>query len=205
MDTIEVLRLAVDAKDEYTRGHSDRVAYYASKIGERFGLPYEDLEKLRIAGIFHDIGKIGISDLILKKPGRLTEEEFEEMKKHSEIGYRMIKNLGVGSIATNIIRYHHEKWDGTGYPRQLSGEEIPLEARIVALADVYDALRQERVYKKAFDHEKAVEIISSLSGKHFDPQLVEVFLTVHLDFKGIFEKSTLENNLKKLTPYFKKN
>ena len=202
---VETLESANTYNDEDTGDHVKRINSYSSLLAEKLKMSKSFITEVGTYASLHDIGKIGISDLILKKPGRLTEEEFEEMKKHSEIGYRMIKNLGVGSIATNIIRYHHEKWDGTGYPRQLSGEEIPLEARIVALADVYDALRQERVYKKAFDHEKAVEIISSLSGKHFDPQLVEVFLTVHLDFKGIFERSTLENNLKKLTPYFKKN
>ncbi len=202
---VETLESANTYNDEDTGDHVKRINSYSTLLAEKLKMSNTFINEIGTYASLHDIGKIGISDLILKKPGKLTHEEFEEMKKHSEIGYKMIKNLGVGAIATNIIRYHHEKWDGTGYPKQLAGKDIPLEARIVALADVYDALRQERVYKKAFDHEKAVEIISSLSGKHFDPQLVEIFLKVHLDFKSIFERSTLESNLKKRGSYFKIN
>ncbi len=186
---VETLESANTYNDEDTGDHVKRINSYSTLLAENLKMGKNFIDEIGTYASLHDIGKIGISDLILKKPGVLTHEEFEEMKKHSEIGYRMIRNLGVGSIATNIIRYHHEKWDGTGYPEELSGEEIPIEARIVALADVYDALRQERVYKEAFDHEKAVEIISSLSGKHFDPSLVDIFLKLHLDFKDIFEKN----------------
>ncbi len=184
---VETLESANTYNDEDTGDHVKRINSYSALLGEKLKMDKAFIEEIGTYASLHDIGKIGISDLILKKPGKLTFEEFEEMKKHSEIGYEMVKNLGVGSIATNIIRYHHEKWDGSGYPKHLSGEEIPIEARIVALADVYDALRQKRVYKEAFDHEKAVEIISSLSGTHFDPKLVEIFLRIHLEFKAIFE------------------
>lgn len=186
---VETLESANTYNDEDTGDHVKRINSYSTLLAENLKMGKAFIGEIGTYASLHDIGKIGISDLILKKPGVLTREEFEEMKKHSEIGYRMIRNLGVGSIATNIIRYHHEKWDGTGYPEQLSREDIPIEARIVALADVYDALRQERVYKEAFDHEKAVEIISSLSGRHFDPNLVELFLRIHLEFKAIFEKN----------------
>ncbi len=186
---VETLESANTYNDEDTGDHVKRINSYSTLLAENLKMDKAFIDEIGTYASLHDIGKIGISDLILKKPGVLTHEEFEEMKKHSEIGYRMIRNLGVGSIATNIIRYHHEKWDGSGYPEKLSGESIPIEARIVALADVYDALRQERVYKEAFDHEKAVEIISSLSGKHFDPNLVEIFLRIHLEFKAIFEKN----------------
>ncbi len=184
---VETLESANTYNDEDTGDHVKRINSYSSLLAEKLRMGKTFIDEIGTYASLHDIGKIGISDLILKKPGRLTPEEFEEMKKHSEIGYDMVKNLGVGSIAKNIIRYHHEKWDGSGYPKELSGEEIPIEARIVALADVYDALRQKRAYKEAFSHEKAVEIISSLAGTHFDPHLVDIFLRVNLEFKEIFE------------------
>lgn len=189
---VETLESASTYNDEDTGDHIKRINKYSRLLAEKLKMKNTFINEVGTYASLHDIGKIGISDTLLKKPGKLTVEEFEEMKKHTEIGYEMIKNLKVSSIVSNIVRYHHEKWDGSGYPKQLSGEEIPLEARIVALADVYDALRQKRAYKEAYSHEKAVDIISSLSGRHFDPNLVEVFIKIHLDFKEIFKhKSTL--------------
>ncbi|MGL5703403.1 MAG: HD-GYP domain-containing protein, partial [Cetobacterium sp.] len=134
----------------------------------------------------HDVGKIAISDMILKKPGKLTSEEFEEMKKHVIFGKELIQKMQLGSIAENIALYHHEKWNGKGYWFGLSTDAIPLEARIVALADVYDALRQKRVYKDGFTHDVAVEIIKKERGEHFDPALVDIFLIHHKEFDKIF-------------------
>ncbi len=149
----------------------------------------EDIVK---AAPLHDIGKVGIPDSILLKPGKLTKEEFEIMKTHCQLGVDVLKKakekLGDKSfldIALQIALNHHEKWDGTGYPRGLKGEEIPLSGRIMALADVYDALRTKRPYKEKFSHREALEIISSGKGKHFDPELVEIFLKIHEEFRRI--------------------
>jgi len=185
---VETLESANTYNDEDTGDHIKRINKYSAIVAEKLKMKSYFINEVGTYASLHDIGKIGIHDTILKKPGKLSKEEFDEMKTHTEIGYNMIKNLGVGSIAMNIIRYHHEKWDGSGYPQKLSGENIPLEARIVGLADVYDALRQKRVYKEAFSHESAVDIISDLSGSHFDPKVVAVFLEIHLDFKRIFEE-----------------
>lgn len=186
---IETLENANGYNDEDTGAHVRRINKYSQLISSKLGMNNSFVKEVGIYASLHDIGKIGISDSILKKPGKLTPEEFETMKKHTEIGYNLIRSLDVGSIALNIIRYHHERWDGNGYGRGLSGKEIPIEARIVTLADVYDALRQERVYKKSFSHERAMEIIISESGKHFDPQLVNIFLENNEYFNEIFENS----------------
>lgn len=184
---VETLENANSYNDEDTGFHVRRINKYSQLISSKLGMNNTFVQEIGLFASLHDIGKIGIPDSILKKPGKLTIEEFEIMKNHTEIGFNIIKGLDVGSVALNIIRYHHERWDGGGYGKSLKGEEIPIEARIVALADVYDALRQERVYKKPFSHEKACEVITSESGKHFDPQLVEVFLENHEYFKEIFE------------------
>ncbi|WP_028857183.1 HD domain-containing phosphohydrolase [Psychrilyobacter atlanticus] len=184
---VEALENANTYNDEDTGDHVKRISRYSEFIAYEMKLSNKFIKEIGLYASLHDIGKIGISDAILKKPGKLTEEEFETMKTHAEIGYNMIKDLEVSEVALNIIRYHHEKWDGNGYGKGLKGTEIPLEARIVALADVYDALRQKRVYKKSFTHEKSVEIISSESGKHFDPYIVRIFLRNHNHFKDIFD------------------
>jgi len=184
---VEALENANTYNDEDTGDHVKRISRYSEFIAYEMKLSNKFVKEIGLYASLHDIGKIGISDAILKKPGKLTEEEFETMKTHVEIGFNMIKDLEVSEVALNIIRYHHEKWDGNGYGKGFKGTEIPLEARIVALADVYDALRQERVYKKSFTHEKSVEIIKSESGKHFDPYLVKIFLRNHNHFKNIFD------------------
>ena len=149
-----------------------------------------DLSLLLPSAQLHDVGKITISDLVLNKPDKLTDEEFELIKGHCAEGERVIDRIiekttddGFLSHAKKFAGYHHEKWDGTGYPRELKGEDIPLEGRIMAVADVYDALISERPYKKAYTHEQAVEIITNDSGTHFDPKLVEAFLNVSDDFQ----------------------
>ncbi len=148
------------------------------------------VENIEIAAALHDIGKITVSDSILLKPGPLTEEEMEKVKKHAQVGaetltelYNMNEHNSVLEMAIDIAHYHHEKWDGKGYPSQLEGIEIPLAARIMALVDVYDALTGERCYKKQFTHERSVEIINEESGKSFDPNIVEVFNRIHNKFK----------------------
>ncbi|UUV17671.1 transporter substrate-binding domain-containing protein [Fusobacteria bacterium ZRK30] len=184
---VETLENANTFNDEDTGAHIKRLNQYSELLAEELKMSNSFVNEVGLYASLHDVGKIGISDSILKKPGKLTEEEFETMKNHVEIGYNLMKDLGISPVALNIVRYHHEKWNGLGYGKGLKGEEIPIEARIVALADVYDALRQERVYKKAFTHEKSVEIIRSESGKHFDPRIVKIFIKKHRHFERIFE------------------
>jgi len=187
MGLVGTLENANTYNDEDTGEHIKRISKYSRLIADELKLSKKFVKEVEIYASLHDIGKIGIPDSILKKPGKLTLEEFEEMKKHTEIGYNLIKDLEVSPVALNIIRYHHEKWDGSGYGRGLKEEGIPLEARIVALADVYDALCQRRVYKEPFSHEEAFEIIISESGKHFDPEIVKIFIKKHHKFREIFK------------------
>jgi len=167
---------AIDAKDAYTEGHAERVAHYSVAVGRKLGLSYERLRALRLGGVLHDIGKIGIPEAILNKPGPLTAEEFDVMKKHPEIGERICGPLKSLRGMLPIIRSHHERPNGSGYPDGLSGEAIPLEARIVCLADVYDALATTRSYKRAFTRERCIEILRQDTTKGlFDPVVVEAF------------------------------
>jgi len=174
--------------DDETGNHIKRVAKYSEIIATALDLPLEKINEITLYAPLHDIGKVGIPHNILKKPGKLTPEEFKIMMRHSYIGYQMINDPAISETAKNIVLFHHEKWDGTGYPRRLKGDEIPIEAQIVALADVYDALRAERVYKSAFSKEQTEEIIKSSSGAHFMPQLIEVFDKVKDKFEEIYWK-----------------
>ncbi|MFH1768997.1 MAG: HD domain-containing phosphohydrolase, partial [Candidatus Omnitrophota bacterium] len=176
--TIKVLTEAIDAKDHYTKGHSDRVTNFSVKIAERMGLSDEEKENIRKAGLVHDLGKIGLSEKILNKPGGLTPEEFEEVKKHPAKGAEIIEPIKALVEVSNIIRHHHERVDGKGYPDGIKGEEIPLEARIMAVADTYDAMTSDRPYRKGYSKEKAVEEIKNCAGAQFDPDVVRVFLQV---------------------------
>jgi len=166
---------AVEAKDEYTQGHTERVATLSIELGKRLGLPEEELKALSFGGALHDIGKIGVPNQILNKPGKLDDREWEIMKSHSNIGYDigfpLKKNL---DLALKVILYHHEKMDGSGYPKGLKGDEIPVVARIVGIADIYDALTTDRPYRKGMDMGKAIEIISNEAetGK-LDKKIVE--------------------------------
>jgi putative two-component system response regulator len=167
---------AIDAKDTYTEGHAERVAHYSVAIGKQLGLPYEALRRLRLGGVLHDIGKIGVPEAILNKPGPLTADEFAVMKKHPEIGERICAPLKSLREMLPVIRSHHERPNGSGYPDGLAGDEIPVEARIVCLADVYDALATTRSYKRAFTRERCIAILRDDTAKGlFDPPVVEAF------------------------------
>ncbi|MGL5981861.1 MAG: HD domain-containing phosphohydrolase [Cetobacterium sp.] len=180
---------ANELNDEDTGNHILRVNLYSKFLAEKLKCPYKFIQEVGEYASLHDVGKIVISDSILKKPGKLTLDEFEEMKKHVILGRNLVEMMELGSIAENIALYHHERWNGKGYCHNLQGEEIPLEARIVALSDVYDALRQKRVYKDGLSHEEAVSIIKSESGEHFDPAIVKVFLEFNLEFDKIFKNN----------------
>lgn len=162
--------------DENTGKHIMRVAAYSELIAKELGMPRDFIEKIKLYAPIHDIGKVGIPDEILKKPGKYTPEEFEIMKNHVKIGYNMLKDSPIPDIAKNIILYHHEKWNGDGYGAGLKGEEIPIEARIVAISDVFDALSTKRVYKEKFEIDKTLNIMREGRGEHFDPNIFDLFL-----------------------------
>lgn len=164
--------------------HLEIVGKVSAFLSRKLNLEEKTVEEIELFAKLHDIGKIGVPSRILNKPGRLTSDEFEVIKTHTEIGYQCLDNLGVSKLGLDIVRYHHEKWNGQGY-RGLVADEIPLAARIVAIADVYDALRMERPYKDSMSHEKAMDIILSDEG-HFDPTLVELFLINHQEIKKIY-------------------
>jgi len=176
IDFIRVLGDAVERRDPYTKGHCDRLVSYSLALGRKLGLKMERLRDLAYGGWLHDIGKIQIEDDILKKPGRLTPGEYERIKEHTVIGWRLVQPMKLMGGAALVIRHHHERFDGTGYPDGLSGDEIPITARILCLVDVFDALTTERPYKKAYSLDYSLEIIRRESGRHFDPSIVKIFL-----------------------------
>ncbi|MCS7311440.1 MAG: HD domain-containing protein [Acidobacteria bacterium] len=178
-DSIKMLAAAIDAKDPYTRGHSERVSRYARTIAQFMDFSDEEIEKVYLAGLLHDVGKIGIQDRILQKPAALTDEEYEIMKTHPERGYKIMKEIKQLADVVPGMRYHHENWDGTGYPFGLKGEQIPLIARIIAVADTFDAMTTDRPYQRRMPAEKAVERIVMLSGRRFDPKVVQAFVQAY--------------------------
>jgi putative nucleotidyltransferase with HDIG domain len=175
---LEVVRAwgeSIESKDMYTAGHCGRVADYACMLAEAVGFKGRDLNWIRMGGFLHDVGKTGVPTEVLNKPGRLTDEEFEQMKKHTVLGDAIISETPFPWDIRPIVRNHHERWDGTGYPDRLKGEEIPLTARILCVADVYDALTTARSYRAALTQEQALEIMDKECGKTVDPELYAIF------------------------------
>jgi HD-GYP domain-containing protein (c-di-GMP phosphodiesterase class II) len=181
LSTVTALATSIDAKDPYTKGHSDRVNQYTLKMARQLKLPEDQLDMLQYMSLLHDIGKIGIKDSVLNKPGKLTEEEFDEIKKHPEVGYRIISEIKYLSKSAEVVRHHHERYNGMGYPSGLIGEKIPLGSRIISVADAYDAMTTERPYKKAMTHEEALLELNRCSGTQFDPRVVKAFIEVFGD------------------------
>ena len=172
---------ALDLRDRETSGHTQRVTELTLRLASKMGMSAEQLEHIRRGALLHDIGKLGISDAILHKPGRLTEEELKLMKLHPVLGYELLSPIPFLQPALDIVYCHHERWDGSGYPRGLNGEEIPLAARIFAVVDVWDALVSERPFRRSSSKEEATAYIRELAGVKLDPQVVEAFLEVILD------------------------
>jgi putative nucleotidyltransferase with HDIG domain len=182
---VRALTSAIDAKDPYTCGHSDRVARIAVHLAEQMGCNSKELETLYLSGLLHDIGKIGIDDHVLRKAGKLTVAEYEHIKVHAEIGYRILKDLKQLDQVLPVVRHHHEAWDGSGYPRGLAGENIPLYARIVAVADACDAMSSDRPYRKGFPEEKIDDILRHGAGSQWDPQVIEAYFAVRDEIRDI--------------------
>lgn len=192
LESIKTLRYTIEAKDVYTRGHSDRVAAYSILIGKRVGLSDTDLKNLEIGGLFHDIGKIGVPDTILLKNSKLTDEEYSQIKQHPNIGVHILSNASIFNDILPIVEHHHEKYDGTGYPSKLAGNDIPYLARITAIADSFDAMASRRAYRDSLDFNVIISEFERCKGTQFDPELADIFLDIlknHIDeIKYIEEK-----------------
>jgi putative nucleotidyltransferase with HDIG domain len=176
--TLQALVTALDFRDNETQGHSTRVVEYAELVARRMGVGGPELTWIRRGAILHDVGKIGVPDAILKKPGKLDPEEVNEMRKHPEMGYRMLERIAFLRPALDIVLYHQERWDGSGYPYRLRGEQIPLGARIFAVVDTFDAMTSDRPYRAALPIQDAREEVRRFSGIQFDPRVADVFLAI---------------------------
>lgn len=190
MDTIEALRMVVDAKDTYTRGHSDRVAYYAAKIGESFDMSKEELELLNVSGLFHDVGKIGTSDDILFKREKLTDRELSEIQKHPLKGAHILSAVSMFKEVVPIVKCHHERVDGSGYPEGLMGEAIPFMSRIIAVADAFDAMMSDRRYRSKLPFEEARSQLVEGAGSQFDQEVVNHFNLALEEFPDMIRELT---------------
>ncbi|MEX0714889.1 MAG: HD domain-containing phosphohydrolase [Pirellulales bacterium] len=191
---VRAMTSAIDAKDPYTRGHSDRVARVAVRLAQDLGCDAETLKTLYFSGLLHDIGKIGINDEVLRKPGKLTDAEFEHIKTHVEIGYRILVDVRKLAHMLPVVLHHHESYDGRGYPYGLAGENIPYLARIVAVADAYDAMASDRPYRAGMEDFKLDAIIRAGAGQQWDPRVVEAFFRVRDDIRAISGRGPKKND-----------
>jgi putative nucleotidyltransferase with HDIG domain len=181
---------AIDAKDPYTCGHSDRVARIAIRLAKELGCDEESINTLYLSGLLHDIGKIGINDDVLHKPGKLSKEEYQHIKTHVEIGYRILHDLGNLKDVMPALLHHHESWDGGGYPHNLAAEQIPFAARIIAVADSYDAMSSDRPYREGMSEAKIDEILHSGAGKQWDPAVINAFFSARDDIRKITQNES---------------
>jgi HD-GYP domain-containing protein (c-di-GMP phosphodiesterase class II) len=176
LNTLQVLASAIEAKCKYTRGHSERVTQYAVQFAKMLGLSAAEIDKLKFACGVHDIGKINISDAILNKPSRLNEEEWKQMRQHPAKGVEILVPLGILKEIVPLVKHHHERFDGKGYPDGLRGEELPLETKVISLVDSYDAMTSTRPYRIEMNHKSAVKEIEDNLGKQFDIELGKLFV-----------------------------
>ena len=190
LEAIESLNATVDAKDPYTAGHSARVQGIALAVAEELGLPSEQLDAIRFGGLFHDIGKIAVPDSILTKPGVLDREEYAAIKRHPADGAAIVSHFSRLRDAVPIIRYHHERWDGEGYPDRLAGDAIPQEACIVGLADAWDAMTTDRPYRLALSVDEAAAEVRRCRGTQFSPTVVDAFFAAFRRQPALFEPDT---------------
>ena len=185
INTVRSLVSALDSKDTYTRGHSERVALYSKRISESMGYDSAAAERLYLSGLLHDVGKIGVSDATLSKPGKLTDEEYEEIKRHPDDGWAILRDLEQLCYVLPGVLHHHEQVNGSGYPDRLVGDAIPQDARIMAVADAYDAMTSDRAYRSGMPHEKAISILREGAGTQWDVQVVDAFLSTIDDITAI--------------------
>ncbi|HLS52640.1 MAG TPA: HD-GYP domain-containing protein, partial [Tissierellaceae bacterium] len=178
ISTIETLGKIIEAKDPYTSGHANRVKKYSIMLAEAYGLDYDRIQNIKRAAVLHDIGKIAINDNILHKSTKLTQSEFAHIMKHPTVGADIISEMDFLKDVADIIRYHHERYDGTGYPEGIGGDEVPLEAYILAIADAYDAMTTDRPYRKALERKEALKEIGKNAGSQFHPSLAEKFISI---------------------------
>ena len=185
MNSIKALVAAIEAKDQYTAGHSERVTAIAVLIGQELGLSPPVMENLRVSAILHDVGKIGISEKILCSKEKLTDEEFAVIKSHPSKGATILQHLDEFSAIIPGVKHHHERYDGRGYPDNIKGSEIPLPARIIAVADTFDAITSNRTYRRKKNFQFAVDEIMKCAGTQFDPEMVEAFVTCYHKYKNV--------------------
>ena len=198
LESIQTLRYTVEAKDTYTRGHSDRVSEFSVLIGKHLKLPEADLDTLRVGGLFHDIGKIGVPDSIIQKESRLTDDEYSQIKQHPNIGIHILSHAKIFQNILPIVEHHHERYDGNGYPSKLAGENIPYLARITSIADSFDAMSSRRSYRESLPLDIIKEEFRKNRGTQFDPNLTDIFLDIlenHYDeIKEIQDKYSKNEN-----------
>jgi putative nucleotidyltransferase with HDIG domain len=187
--SIETLALAIEAKDQTTHDHLERVEVYAVEVARELGFAETEMEALRAAALLHDIGKLAVPEYIISKPGKLTQEEFEKMKTHTVVGAEIVERIRFPYPVAPLVRGHHEKWDGSGYPDGLAGEQIPMGARILAAVDCLDALASDRQYRRALPLDQAIAIVRAESGKSFDPRVVEILERRHLELDRLARSS----------------
>jgi diguanylate cyclase (GGDEF)-like protein/putative nucleotidyltransferase with HDIG domain len=195
MNTIESLAIAIDAKDQTTHGHVRRTQIYATQMGALFKVTEKELQALHAGALLHDIGKLAVPEYILNKPGKLTEAEFAKMKIHPTVGGDILKRVNFPYPVEDIVRYHHEKWDGSGYPRGLKGEAIPLVARIISVVDFYDATRCDRPYRKGMKREESLALLRSMVGSAFDPKVVETFIEHVIEFDRLIDSQDIQEQV----------
>jgi putative nucleotidyltransferase with HDIG domain len=182
---LSTLSRAIEARDPYTRGHSARVTTIAEAIARRLGWDEQRLELLHVGGRLHDVGKLGVSEEVLAKPGRLDEGELAQIREHPKLGARILMRVAAFRSALPYVLYHHERWDGRGYPTGRAGEEIPLEARVLAVADAFDAMTSNRSYRPALDREEALAEVARCAGTQFDPEIARIFLELFAEPKEL--------------------